>query len=51
MAQYVAGAFMAVLTWWVDRGARQRPAEVDTLFRRLVMRGLAAQLKVGAAAR
>ncbi len=37
--QYIAGAFMAVLTWWVDRGAKLPPPDVDALFRRLVMRG------------
>ncbi len=38
--QYIAGAFMAVLSWWVDRGAKLPPPDVDALFRRLVMRGL-----------
>jgi len=38
--QYIAGAFMSVLSWWLDRGAKQPPADVDMLFRRLVMRGL-----------
>jgi AcrR family transcriptional regulator len=42
--QYIAGAFMAVLTWWLERGARLPPREVDALFRRLVMRGLAPEL-------
>ena len=40
-AEYVAGAFMAVLTWWLDRGAKLPPEEVDLVFRRLVMQGLA----------
>jgi len=39
-AEYIAGAFMAVLTWWLDRGARLPPADVDALFRRLVLAGL-----------
>ena len=43
-AEYVAGAFMAVLTWWLDRGAELPPQEVDGIVRRLVMRGLAAEL-------
>lgn len=38
--QYVAGAFMAVLTWWLDRGAKLPPPEVDAVFRRLVLQGL-----------
>jgi hypothetical protein len=38
--QFIAGAFMAVLSWWLDQGATLPPAEVDVLLRRLVMRGL-----------
>ena len=41
-AQCVAGAFMAVFQWWVDRGAKPAATEVDALFRRLVLRGLEA---------
>jgi AcrR family transcriptional regulator len=40
----IAGAFMAVLTWWLDHGAKLPPQEVDVIFRRLVMQGLAAEL-------
>ena len=42
-AQYIAGAFMSVLTWWLDQGAQLPPEEVDTIVRRLVMQGLAAE--------
>jgi len=45
-AQYIAGAFMSVLSWWLDHGARLPPQEVDTIFRRLVMQGLAGELEV-----
>lgn len=45
-AQYVAGAFMAVLSWWLDHGAKLPPPEVDNIFRRLVMQGLAGELGV-----
>jgi AcrR family transcriptional regulator len=38
--QYVAGALMAVLTWWLDTGAVMEPAEVDALFQRLLREGL-----------
>jgi AcrR family transcriptional regulator len=31
---YLAGAYMAVLTWWLDGGARLPPATVDAIFRR-----------------
>ena len=44
--QYTAGAFMAVLTWWLEHGAKLPPQEVDVIFRRLVMQGLAAELRV-----
>ncbi len=39
-AEYIAGAFMAVLTWWLDRGAKQSAVEVDKMFRRLILKGL-----------
>lgn len=39
--EYIAGAFMAVLTWWLDHGAKLSPREVDVIFRGLVMPGLA----------
>jgi hypothetical protein len=35
---------MAVLIWWLDHGATVSPQEVDDIFRRLVLRGLAAEL-------
>lgn len=38
--QYVVGAYMSVLTWWLDTGARQPPAEIDAVFRRLVTEGI-----------
>ncbi len=42
--EYIAGAFMAVLTWWLDHGAKLPPQEVDEIVRRLVMQGVAAEL-------
>jgi AcrR family transcriptional regulator len=38
--QYVTGAFMGVLTWWLDHGARLGLEEVDGQFQELVLRGL-----------
>ena len=35
---------MSVLTWWLDRGAKLPPEEVDGIFRRLTMQGLTAEL-------
>ncbi len=43
-AEYIAGAFMAVLTWWLDHDAKLAPREVDEVFRRLVMQGLAPEV-------
>lgn len=49
--QYIAGAFMAVLTWWLEHGARVSPEEVDAVFRRLVMQGLEGHLTLRANAK
>jgi AcrR family transcriptional regulator len=38
--QYIAAAFMGVLTWWLDRGAQLGAQEVDGQFRKLVLHGL-----------
>lgn len=38
--QYIAGAFMSVLTWWLERGGRPSPTTVDAAFRSLVFQGL-----------
>lgn len=35
-----AGALLALLTWWIDRGMKQPPAEMDELFHRLVWKGV-----------
>ncbi len=35
VVRFVAGAYMAVLTWWLDAGATTPPAEMDATFRRL----------------
>lgn len=37
--QFVVGAFMSVLSWWMDRGAREDPAEIDRLFTALARDG------------
>ena len=34
-----AGALLSLLTWWLDRGMRESPAEMDKLFHRLVWSG------------
>ena len=36
-----AGALLSLLTWWLDRGMRESPAEMDQLFHRMVWNGVA----------
>ncbi|HWF77536.1 MAG TPA: TetR/AcrR family transcriptional regulator [Caulobacteraceae bacterium] len=38
--QYLVGGFLAVLTWWLDGGARSSPQEMDARFQRLAQEGL-----------
>lgn len=35
-----AGALLSLLTWWVDRGMRQSPEEMDQLFHKMVWKGV-----------
>lgn len=35
-----AGALLSLLTWWIDRGMRQPPAEMDQLFHKMVWTGV-----------
>jgi len=39
--QFVVGAFMSLLTWWLDGGAKLPASRVDTMFRRLATQGVA----------
>ena len=34
-----AGALLSLVTWWIDRGMRESPAEMDDLFHRMVWNG------------
>ena len=34
-----AGSLLSLLTWWIDRGMRESPAEMDELFHRIVWNG------------
>jgi len=38
--QYVVGAFMAMLTWWLGTGAKLPPQRIDSRFRHLTMQGI-----------
>ena len=42
LVQYVVGAYMAVLQWWLDQGARLPPARLDALFQRVTEGGIGA---------
>src|SRR5262249_8103776 len=35
--QFVVGALISVMTWWLDQRSKLSPAEVDTIFRRLTL--------------
>jgi len=35
-----AGALLSLLMWWLDRGMRESPAEMDQLFHRMVWNGV-----------
>lgn len=40
VVQYVVGAYMAVLTWWLDGGAALPPQRIDAMFRSLATEGI-----------
>lgn len=40
IVHYVIGAYMAVLTWWLDGGAKLPPRQMDAMFRRLATEGI-----------
>ena len=44
VVQYIVGAYMAVLTWWLDRGAKPSPQRMDAMFRHLATNGIARDL-------
>jgi AcrR family transcriptional regulator len=35
-----AGSLLSLLRWWIDRGAKEKPADLDKLFHRIVWKGL-----------
>jgi AcrR family transcriptional regulator len=36
----LAGSLLSMLRWWLDRGAKEPPSEMDALFHRMVWNGL-----------
>lgn len=49
VVQYVVGAYMAVLTWWLDGGAKLPPQRIDAMFRCLATEGIMGRPKRGVA--
>jgi AcrR family transcriptional regulator len=43
--EFVVGAFLTVLTWWLERRPKLTPSQVDTIFRRLVIKGIGPQIQ------
>lgn len=41
VVQHIVGAYMAVLTWWLDSGAKLLPERVDEFFQHLMSEGIA----------
>jgi AcrR family transcriptional regulator len=41
LAHALAGSFFSLLDWWVDKGMKADPKEMDDLFHRMAWRGLA----------
>jgi AcrR family transcriptional regulator len=41
VVQYVVGSLMAVMTWWLDGGAKLPPERIDAMFRHLATEGIA----------
>lgn len=41
IVQHIVGAYMAVLTWWLDGGAKTSPQRMDEFFQRLMSEGIA----------
>lgn len=39
-AEALAGAFISLATWWISRGRKATPEEMDTLYHRLVWAGV-----------
>jgi hypothetical protein len=40
----LAGALISLMTWWLDHGCRESPAQMDAIFHRLVTRDQAASI-------
>lgn len=43
--QFVVGAFLTMLTWWLERKPMLAPSQVDAMFRRLVLNGIGPSIR------
>lgn len=43
IAHALAGALLALLSWWIDHGMPASPAEMDTIYHRMVWSGFSAR--------
>lgn len=46
MADYLAGAILSMLTWWLDNNMPYSPEQMDALFKQLVRPGVEAIAQV-----
>ena len=46
VADYLAGAILSMLTWWLDNDMPYTPEQMDTLFQQLVWPGVQATLHI-----
>mgnify|MGYP002621516089 FL=1 len=44
VVEYLVGAYVSVLTWWLDRGAEPPPRALDEMFRRMAENGALSHL-------
>lgn len=45
VVQFVVGALLSVLTWWLERRPGLTPSQADAMFRRLVLKGVAPSIR------
>lgn len=45
LVQFVVGALMSILTWWLERKTALTPAQVDSVFRRLTIPAIEASVE------
>jgi hypothetical protein len=46
--QFLVGAYLAAMTWWLDAGAQISPQAMDAEFRRIAVEGLTSIAPSGA---